>query len=72
VCVVTIAGDAMTNRVKRYRDRAESLRAMAVSRPADNGQQTLLALAIEYDRLAEVLERSAFEPRPGILAVFKP
>jgi hypothetical protein len=45
---------------------------MAASRPADDGQQTLLALAIEYDRLAQELERSAFEPRPGILAAFKP
>jgi hypothetical protein len=62
----------MINRAKRYRDRAESLRVMALSRPADDEQQGLFALAIEYDRLASVLERSAFGPRPGILAAFKP
>jgi len=50
--------DEKARKVKRYRDRALGLRKIAESMPPDNTQRQLLSLAIEYERLADLLEQA--------------
>ena len=49
-------GDEHADRIKRYRDYAEELRAMSQSWTNAETLQKLLALADDYDRMAERVE----------------
>ena len=42
-------------RAKRYRERADGLRAIAADLPGGNAQRLVLSIAQEYDRLAALL-----------------
>ena len=49
-------GDAHSEKIKRYRDHAEELRAISQSWTDADTLQMLLALADDYDRMAQTLE----------------
>jgi hypothetical protein len=59
---------------KRYRERAESLRAIAADMPAGNVQRLILGIAIEYERLARLLEHAdpADDPASVLAALKRP
>lgn len=48
--------DTDATKAKRYRERAEGLRNIAKDLPAGNAQRIILSLAVEYERLARLLE----------------
>ena len=48
--------DADAARAKRYRERAEGLRRAAESLSSNNQQRMLIGIALEYERLAKLLE----------------
>ena len=49
-------GKVHSEKIKRYRDHAEELRAMSLSWTDADTLQKLLALADDYDRMAATLE----------------
>ena len=55
-------GDA--EKAKRFRARADGLRSIAASLPADNKQRMILSIATEYERLAESLDNEPQDPVP--------
>jgi hypothetical protein len=62
-------------KAKRYRERAESLHKIAGDLPAGNTQRMLIGIAMEYDRLARLLDDdapAALDPTEKIAALKKP
>ena len=58
-------------KAKRYRERAEGLRNVSAGLPSNNTQRMLLGIALEYERLAGLLdERDASEIPTRALAAF--
>jgi hypothetical protein len=43
------------DRARRYRERAEGLRAIAADLPGGNAQRLVISIALEYERLAGLL-----------------
>jgi len=64
-------GDA--SKAKRYRERAEGLRSIAQDLPSDNVQRIILSLAVEYERLARLLDGgdSVRDDPLGLLATLR-
>ena len=59
-------------RAKRYRERAEGLRAIAADLPTGNTQRLILGIAREYEQLAKLLEKADPADDPAsILAALK-
>jgi hypothetical protein len=59
-------------RAKRYRERAEGLRAIAADLPGGNAQRLVMSIALEYERLAGLLEvRDPADDAASILAALK-
>jgi hypothetical protein len=58
----------------RYRQRAEGLRAIAADLPAGNTQRLIQGIALEYDRLAKLLEEAdpADDPASVLAALKRP
>jgi hypothetical protein len=65
-----MSGDG--EKAKRYLDRAQGLRAIAASLPADNKQRLLIRIAMEYERLARLYETGDPEDRLAAIAALKP
>ena len=66
-------GDAA--KAKRYRHRAEELRKIANGLVTGNTQRMILGLALEYDRLAGLLDESdarVVDPTSPLAALKKP
>ena len=65
-------GDA--TKARRYRARAEGLRSIAEDLPSGNAQRIILSLAVEYDRLAGLLDESdaSDDPTSALAALKKP
>jgi len=65
--------DADATKARRYRERAEGLRSIAKDLPSGNAQRIILSLAVEYERLACLLdERGGIDDDPiGLLAALK-
>jgi len=61
-------------RAKRYRERAEGLRAIAADLPGGNAKRLVLRIAQEYDRLAELLAAGdpADDPASVLAALKRP
>ena len=61
-------------RAKRYRERAEGLRAIAADLPGGNAQRLVQSIALEYERLAELLEAGdpADDPASVLAALKRP
>jgi hypothetical protein len=64
-------GDA--TKARRYRERAQGLRSIAEDMPPGNAQRIILSLAVEYERLARLLdEGGGVRDDPiGLLAALK-
>lgn len=66
-----MSGDG--EKAKRYLDRAQGLRTIAASLPADNKQRMLIRIAMEYERLAHLYETGDSEDdRLAAIAALKP
>ena len=67
-----MGGDAA--KAKRYRERAEELRKIANGLVTGNMQRMILGLALEYDRLAGLLDESdaSDDPTSALAALKKP
>ena len=65
--------DGDRTKSKRYRERAEGLRKIAESLPSGNTQRIILSLALEYERLARLLDEGGGigEDPMGLLAALK-
>ena len=64
--------DGNVARAKRYRERAEGLRAIAQDMPSSNMQRLIIGIALEYERLARLLEEADPADDPiSILAALK-
>lgn len=63
--------DGHGQKAKRYRGRAEGLRHIAAGMPNDNTQRIILGLALEYERLAGVLDGGDVTDPPGVVVAFK-
>jgi hypothetical protein len=50
-------------RSKRFHDRAEECRSLANALYSDDSRRKLLEIAADYDRMAEIAERSETEDR---------
>jgi len=63
-----------TEKAMRYRQRANGLRAIAADLPVSNMQRLLLGIALEYDRLAGLLEEAgpAHDPASVLAALKRP
>jgi hypothetical protein len=61
-------------RARRYRERAEGLRAIAEDLPGGNAQRLVLSIALEYERLAKLLETGdpADDPASVLAALKRP
>ncbi len=61
-------------KAKRYRERAEELRMIANGLVTGNMQRMILGLALEYDRLAGLLDESDArdDPTSALAALKKP
>ena len=61
-------------RARRYRERAEGLRAIAADLPAGNAQRLVMSIALEYERLAGLLETGdpANDPHSVLAALKRP
>ena len=61
-------------KAKRYRERAESLSKIADALPAGNTQRMLLGIAMEYERLARLLDENmpADDAANAVAALKKP
>jgi hypothetical protein len=61
-------------RAKRYRERADGLRAIASDLPGGNAQRLVLSIALEYERLAGLLEAGdpADDPHSMLAALKRP
>ena len=61
-------------RAKRYRERADGLRAIAADLPSGNAQRLVISIALEYERLAGLLEAGdpADDPQSVLAALKRP
>jgi hypothetical protein len=61
-------------KAKRYRERAQGLRGIAADLPSGNTQRLILGIALEYDRLAGLLEQAdpADDPAKMLAALKRP
>lgn len=61
-------------KAKRYRQRAEDLRKIAEGMPDSNTQRIILGIALEYERLARLLDVHDFgdAPTSALAALKKP
>ena len=61
-------------KAERYRQRAEALRKIAQDIPVGNTQRMILGIALEYERLARLIEESDVraDPTSAIAALKKP
>jgi hypothetical protein len=61
-------------RARRYRERAAGLRAIAADLPGGNAQRLVTSIALEYDRLAALLEDGdpADDPASMLAALKRP
>ena len=65
-----MAADA--EKAGRYRQRADGLRAIAADLPNGNMQRLILGIALEYDRLAQLLQDAGPADDPAsVLAALK-
>ena len=62
------------DRARRYRERAEGLRAIAADLPGGNAQRLVISIALEYERLAGLLEGGdpADDPASVLAALKRP
>ena len=58
-------------KAERYRERADGLRAIAADIPTSNTQRMLLGIALEYERLAGLLETEGSNDRASTILRFK-
>jgi len=58
-------------KAERYRERADGLRAIAADTPTSNTQRMLLGIALEYERLAGLLETEGSNDRASTILRFK-
>ena len=67
-----LVGD--TEKAIRYRQRAEGLRAIAADLPSGNTQRLIEGIALEYDRLAKLLDEAdpADDPASVLAALKRP
>ena len=63
-----------TEKAIRYRQRAEGLRAIAADLPSGNTQRLIQGIALEYDRLAKLLDEAdpADDPASVLEALKRP
>jgi hypothetical protein len=61
-------------KAKRYRERAEGLRAIAEDMPTGNVRRLILSIALEYERLAGLLDSAdpANDPASTLAALKRP
>jgi hypothetical protein len=61
-------------RARRYRERAEGLRAIAADLPGGNAQRLVISIALEYERLAGLLDAKdpADDPASVLAALKRP
>jgi hypothetical protein len=61
-------------KAKRYRERAEGLRAIAEDMPTGNVRRLILSIALEYERLAGLLEKAdpSDDPMATLAALKRP
>jgi len=65
-----MGGDAV--KAKRYRERAGELHKIAEDLASGNTKRMILSLALEYERLARLLDEAAVSDDPiSLLAAFK-